>query len=627
MEVKGQLISSPTFNTPAALFGEAAPQVKSERLRGLLDRQRTLQEALSLKLQELRKVCLQEAELTGQLPPECPLEPGERPQLVRRRPPAARAYPPPHSNPGHHSLCPAEELALEALEREVSVQQQIAAAARRLALAPELSAEQRRRRRQVQADALRRLHELEEQLGDVQARLGLPVIPPQPLPLSSGALITTQGVCLGTRLTQLSQDDVALHSESSSLSESGASHDNEETRGCFSLAERPSPPKAWDQLRTVSGGSPERRTPWKPPPADLYGDLKSRRNSVASPTRPEGLHSRQWSGSQDSQMGFPRADPASDRASLFAARTRRSNSSEALLVDRAASGGAGSPPAPLAPPATGPPVCKSSEVLYERPQPPPAFSSRTAGLPDPPRATRPSSAAPVSRGASRLPPVCGDFLVDYSLDRGLPRGAGGAGWGELLPAAEAPGPLSRRDGLLTMLPGPPPMYAGDSSSPLLRSKDPHPRTTRTKPCGLPLEAAEGPEVHANSLLWMPPPTRIPPAGERSGHKNLALEGLRDWYIRNSGLAMGPQRRPVLPHVGPPHPPFLHARCYEVGQALYGAPSQAPLPHSRSFTAPPVSGRYYADFLYPLELSARLSDLTLEGEQSSSSDPQTPGTLV
>ncbi|MBV99134.1 coiled-coil domain-containing protein, partial [Eschrichtius robustus] len=265
MEVKGQLISSPTFSASAALFGEAAPQVKSERLRGLLDRQRTLQEALSLKLQELRKVCLQEAELTGQLPPECPLEPGERPQLVRRRPPAARAYPPPHPNPAHHSLCPAKELALEALEREVSVQQQIAAAARRLALAPELSAEQRRRRRQVQADALRRLHELEEQLGDVRAHLGLPGIPPpQPLPLSAGTVITAQGVCLGTRLTQLSQ---------------------EEPRGCFPLAERPSPPKAWDQLRAVSGGSPERRTPWKPPPSDLYGDLKSRRNSVASPTR------------------------------------------------------------------------------------------------------------------------------------------------------------------------------------------------------------------------------------------------------------------------------------------------------------------------------------------------------
>ncbi|XP_049728508.1 coiled-coil domain-containing protein 120 isoform X6 [Elephas maximus indicus] len=336
MEVKGQLISSPTFNAPAALFGEAAPHVKSERLRGLLDRQRALQEALSLKLQELRKVCLQEAELTGQLPPECPLEPGERPQLVRRRPPAACTYAPSHPNPAHHSLCPAEELALDALEREVSVQQQIAAAARRLALVPELSAEQRRRRRQVQADALRRLHELEEQLGDVQARLGLPVLPPpQPLPLSMGAVITTQGVCLGTRLAQLSQEDVVLHSESSSLSESGASHDNEEPRGCLPLAERPSPPKAWDQLWVVSGGSPERRAPWKPPPSDLYGDLKSRRNSVASPTsptrslprsassfegrsvpatpvltrgigpqlcKPEGLHSRQWSSSQDSQL-------------------------------------------------------------------------------------------------------------------------------------------------------------------------------------------------------------------------------------------------------------------------------------------------------------------------------------
>ena len=74
-------------------------------------------------------------------------------------------------------------------------------------------------------------------------------------------------------------------------------------------------------------------------------------------------------------MGFPRVDPVSDRTSLFAARTRRSNSSEALLVDRAAGGGAGSPPAPMVTPATGPPVCKSSEVLYERPQPTPAFSS------------------------------------------------------------------------------------------------------------------------------------------------------------------------------------------------------------------------------------------------------------
>lgn len=56
------VLSVLTFaSSAAALFGEAAPQVKSDRLRGLLDRQRALQEALSVKLQELRKVCLQEA--------------------------------------------------------------------------------------------------------------------------------------------------------------------------------------------------------------------------------------------------------------------------------------------------------------------------------------------------------------------------------------------------------------------------------------------------------------------------------------------------------------------------------------------------------------------------------------
>lgn len=149
-------------------------------------------------------------------------------------------------------------------------------------------------------------------------------------------------------------------------------------------------------------------------------------------------------------------------------------------------------------------------------------------------------------------------------------------------------PSPRRDGLLAVLPGPPPVYTADGSSPLLRSKDPHSRATRTKPCGLSLEAAEGPEVHPSPLLWMPPPTRVPPAGERSGHKNLALEGLRDWYIRNSGLAAGPPRRPVLPHVGPQHPPFLHARCYEVGQPLYGAPQPGAAPALEEFHGTPLS---------------------------------------
>ncbi|XP_036596565.1 coiled-coil domain-containing protein 120 isoform X4 [Trichosurus vulpecula] len=673
MEVRGQLISSPSYNCPALPL-EESPPVKVERLRVLLERQRGLQETLTLKLRELRRVCLQEAELTGRLPAEYPLEPGEQPHPIRRR--AAPIPPQPRG------LCPSGVLALETLEREVSVQRQIAAAARRLALAPELSVEQRRRRRQVQADASQRLLELEEQLRGSRALVGLPL----PMPPGHG------GPGLRTRVAQLSQDD-ASRSESSSLSES-ASHENEDHH-----SERPALPKARDQLRASvsAGGSPERRPPWKAMPSlpatELYGDLKSRRNSVASPTSPtrtlprsissfegrsvpatpvlargpapqlcrlEGLHSRQWSGSQDSQMGFPHTDGPWERAFLVSGRTRRSNSSEALLVDRGA--GISSFVCARLPP-EGPPVsppCKSNESIFERPVPvpPPAFSSRTAGPPDPPRAARPSSAAPPAPRGRPLP-AYGDLLLDYYLARG----------GQCWP--EGPGHLSCRDGLLVFFPPAPSALQGDGGggigSPLLRAKDAPPHggpgrglTSRTKSDdGGPLPGS----------FWAGPgPTRYhshpdqSAADPRGGHKALALEGLRDWYIRNVGSTGGgavaglhPSARGLLPEGQALHPsPFSwHHSSYPQGlllhtahgteaspepylgyagvalpSAVVAAPTAATaLPHSLSFTAPPVSGRHYADFLYPPELSSHLSDLALEGDRPLDSDPRTPGTLV
>ncbi|KAG5275337.1 hypothetical protein AALO_G00146320 [Alosa alosa] len=51
----------------------------------LQERKQMLQTALSSRLGELRRVCLLEAELTGKLPRDFPLEPGERPPLIQRR--------------------------------------------------------------------------------------------------------------------------------------------------------------------------------------------------------------------------------------------------------------------------------------------------------------------------------------------------------------------------------------------------------------------------------------------------------------------------------------------------------------------------------------------------------------
>ncbi|CAM5174284.1 unnamed protein product [Eretmochelys imbricata] len=303
MEVKGQLITSSSYSSADALVRDPGLRL---RLQELLERQWGLREALGLRVAELRRLCLQEAELTGKLPPEYPLEPGERPHPVRRR------AVPAHRGPG------AEALAWE-LRRELAVQRQVVEAARRLALAPELSDQQRRRRRQVQAEAAQRLRELEGQLGETRARLGAP----------RGA------------------HDEAFTSENSSLSES-ASHENNDPHGFHPPKVGPSSPRSRDHLRAVSG-SPDRRPGWRGPPTELGGGAASRRSSLASPTSPSrtlprsvssfegrsvpatpvltrtvcsGGHNvrpdappatRQWSGSQDSQLGPPSRDPSADR--------------------------------------------------------------------------------------------------------------------------------------------------------------------------------------------------------------------------------------------------------------------------------------------------------------------------
>ncbi|XP_034534317.1 FERM domain-containing protein 4B [Notolabrus celidotus] len=78
MEVKGQLITSPDPLT--------CPDRKHrERMAELQERRRSLQVLLSTRLAELRRICLQEAELTGTVPGDFPLEAGEKPPCVRRR--------------------------------------------------------------------------------------------------------------------------------------------------------------------------------------------------------------------------------------------------------------------------------------------------------------------------------------------------------------------------------------------------------------------------------------------------------------------------------------------------------------------------------------------------------------
>ncbi|KAK0168620.1 hypothetical protein PV327_002398 [Microctonus hyperodae] len=88
----------------------------ASRLQWLRQRREALQEKLIKKNNELKNLCIDEAELTGVLPPEIPLDPGESPPLFRRRVGTSFAYPQNLINKLKTSQ--AEESALE-LERQI----------------------------------------------------------------------------------------------------------------------------------------------------------------------------------------------------------------------------------------------------------------------------------------------------------------------------------------------------------------------------------------------------------------------------------------------------------------------------------------------------------------------------
>lgn len=73
--------------------GPATDETLSSRLQWLRQRREALQDKLAQKNNELKSLCIEEAELTGVLPPEIPLEPGESPPNFRKRVNTSFNYP------------------------------------------------------------------------------------------------------------------------------------------------------------------------------------------------------------------------------------------------------------------------------------------------------------------------------------------------------------------------------------------------------------------------------------------------------------------------------------------------------------------------------------------------------
>lgn len=149
---------------------ESRPEstASTNRLQWLRQRREALQEKLARKNNELKNLCIDEAELTGILPPEIPLDPGESPPIFRRRVGTSFAYPQNLINKLKTNQA-AEEQALE-LERQV--QTGIAKAAYAIFNDPLQGKAVRRKHRSVYQQSQRRLKELETRLNFIRQGYG-----------------------------------------------------------------------------------------------------------------------------------------------------------------------------------------------------------------------------------------------------------------------------------------------------------------------------------------------------------------------------------------------------------------------------------------------------------------------
>ncbi|XP_054568870.1 innate immunity activator protein [Eptesicus fuscus] len=138
----------------------------------VLRQQRALEQRLEACLEELRRLCLREAELTGVLPAEYPLKPGETAPKIRRRIGAAYKL----DAQALHGEDP-----LSSLEQELALQLQIAEASRRLSREEKLSRHARRQRKHAVLREEEKLRALERCLGEQRRHRGS--LPAAVLPL------------------------------------------------------------------------------------------------------------------------------------------------------------------------------------------------------------------------------------------------------------------------------------------------------------------------------------------------------------------------------------------------------------------------------------------------------------
>ncbi|KAL3852057.1 hypothetical protein ACJMK2_015746 [Sinanodonta woodiana] len=153
-----------------------ANKVQREMYQALKARREAMEELLKKKTEELKLLCIKEGELTGVLPEEMPLAPGEQPPQIRRRVGTAFSL----STKIVDSDNEAANI-LSRLELEYELQKQITNAAMKLALDKSVAKTVRKQRKQCLVKSETKLKEMEKKLSEVR-KSGKNAVRVQPSP-------------------------------------------------------------------------------------------------------------------------------------------------------------------------------------------------------------------------------------------------------------------------------------------------------------------------------------------------------------------------------------------------------------------------------------------------------------
>ncbi|XP_030076745.1 innate immunity activator protein isoform X2 [Microcaecilia unicolor] len=159
-----------TSDTDSGIILQSGPDSPLSPMKDLTYAMRKQQQALEEKLEacllELKKLCLREAELTGKLPKEFPLKPGEKTPKIRRR--IGTTF----KLDEKIITSRAEVDPLGSLERDLALQLQIVEAAHRLYREENLTKQIRKHRKTALIKEEKKLKELENSVNEHRKMVG-----------------------------------------------------------------------------------------------------------------------------------------------------------------------------------------------------------------------------------------------------------------------------------------------------------------------------------------------------------------------------------------------------------------------------------------------------------------------